>query len=97
MGWFKRGTSDAPRPAMPAFRQCPGCSYDFITGEGFRSCAWGDCPYLPEELKVMCPACNFNFATGEGNPHCGDPPTCQWAAEGYANAARARAVFGRPA
>ncbi len=46
------------------------------TGEGERSCAWGDCPYLPEELDVYCPNCRFNFFTMEGNPPCEDPLTC---------------------
>ncbi len=50
------------------FSQCPGCGYDFATGKGERSCAWGDCPYLPEELDVFCPQCRFNFRTMEGNP-----------------------------
>jgi tRNA 2-thiouridine synthesizing protein A len=36
-----------------AFRQCPGCGYDFAAGEGERSCTWGDCPYLPEELDEL--------------------------------------------
>ena len=37
------------------FTSCPGCSYDFSTGDGNRSCSWGECPYLPEELDVYCP------------------------------------------
>lgn len=81
---------------LPMFRQCPGCSYDFVTGEGTRSCGWYDCPYLPEEFKVFCPACNYNFATGEGAPRCGDKPVCEWAKEGYAHARNVRAAFGRP-
>lgn len=76
-----------------AFRQCPGCSYDFITGEGTRSCSWYDCPYLPEGLNVFCPACNYNFATGEGAPRCTDPPTCEWSTEGYKHAENARKFF----
>ncbi len=36
------------------FRQCPHCDLDLATGEGERACAWGDCPYLPEELDVYC-------------------------------------------
>ena len=55
------------------FRKCPGCGLDIATGEGERSCAWGDCPYLPEELDVYCDTCRFNFFTGEGNPSCEDP------------------------
>lgn len=58
------------------FVQCPGCHFDLGTGEGQRSCAWGDCPYLPEELDVYCPDCRFNFLTMEGNPPCDDPLTC---------------------
>jgi hypothetical protein len=26
------------------FTKCPGCGLDFATGEGERSCAWGDSP-----------------------------------------------------
>jgi hypothetical protein len=70
----------------PSFRQCPGCSYDFITGEGIRNCSWYECPYLPEEYKVFCPECNYNFATGEGRSGCTDPPSCDWATEGYEKA-----------
>jgi hypothetical protein len=80
---------------IPAFQQCPGCSYDFITGEGTRSCHWADCPYLPEELKVFCPYCNYNFATGEGDPHCGEDPQCDSAKEGRRHAVLARRAFGR--
>ena len=58
------------------FVQCPGCGYDLATGEGERSCSWGDCPYLPTELDVYCPDCRFNYFTGEGNPPCGAPETC---------------------
>lgn len=86
---------NAEEVRIPAFRQCPGCEYDFITGEGSRACHWFDCPYLPEDLKVVCPYCNFNFATGEGQPHCGDEPTCEWAEEGRRHVAMARRVFGR--
>ena len=68
-----------------AFSQCPGCGYDLATGEGERSCAWGDCPYLPEELDVFCPTCRFNFMTGEGNDLCGHPRTCEDGAEGRAH------------
>jgi hypothetical protein len=59
------------------FRRCPHCGYDFATGEGERGCAWGDCPYLPEELNVFCAYCWFNFYTMEGNPPCPDPLTCE--------------------
>ena len=64
-----------------AFRQCPGCGFDFASGEGERSCSWGDCPYLPEELNVFCDQCRFNFFTMEGNPPCEDPLTCAHSAE----------------
>lgn len=63
---------EASKQPRFAYRQCPGCAYDFLTGEGTKSCGWYDCPYLPEELKVFCPACNYNFATGEGVACCGD-------------------------
>jgi hypothetical protein len=59
------------------FRQCPGCGFDIATGEGERSCAWGDCPYLPEDLDVFCPNCRFNFFTWEGNSGCGRPGICE--------------------
>lgn len=49
---------------------------DLGTGEGERSCSWGECPYLPEELDVYCPDCRFNYFTMEGNPPCGTPLTC---------------------
>lgn len=77
----------------PAFVQCPGCSYNFVTGEGLRNCGWYDCPYLPEEYKVFCPRCNYNFATGEGVPDCTDPPSCDLAAEGYEHAEMAKVRF----
>ena len=64
-----------------AFRQCPGCGFDFASGEGERSCSWGDCPYLPEELDVFCDQCRFDFFTMEGNPPCEDPLTCVHAME----------------
>ena len=59
------------------FVKCPHCGLDFATGEGERGCAWGDCPYLPEELDVYCPDCRFNYVTQEGNPPCADPLTCE--------------------
>jgi hypothetical protein len=61
------------------FMQCPGCGYDSATDEGERSCAWGDCPYLPEELDVFCSQCRFNFFTMAGNPPCADPLACEYA------------------
>ena len=63
------------------FRQCPGCGLDIATGEGQRSCAWGEWPYLPEELDVYCPDCRFNFFTMEGNPPCDDQLACPHGAE----------------
>jgi hypothetical protein len=59
---------------------CPGCSYDFATDEGHRSCLWGECAYLPEELDVWCESCRFNYLTMEGNPRCDDPMACEHAA-----------------
>ena len=59
------------------FVPCPQCGFDFGTGEGQRGCAWGDCPYLPEELNVFCPDCRFDYLTMEGNPPCADPMTCE--------------------
>lgn len=64
-------------PRWEGFVQCPGCGLDIATGEGERSCAWGDCPYLPEELDVLCGECRFNFFTMEGNPACEDPLECE--------------------
>jgi len=61
------------------FSQWPSCAYDFATGEGERSCAWGECPYLPAELDVFCSQCRFNFVTMEGSPPCADPLTCEYA------------------
>lgn len=64
---------------LMAFRQCPDCSYDLATGDGQRSCSYGTCPYLPEELEVHCPTCWYNFYTGEGRSECSDPPSCEFA------------------
>jgi hypothetical protein len=63
-----------------SFRQCPTCTYDPATGEGERSCHYGGCPYLPEELNVLCPRCNYNFFTREGEPGCPNGE-CEFAAE----------------
>lgn len=63
------------------FRQCPGCGLDVATGDGSPSCAWGACPYLPEELDVYCDTCRFNLFTGEGNPPCEDPFACEHSVE----------------
>jgi hypothetical protein len=92
----RREARDRAKEGTWAFRQCPGCNYDFITGEGRRSCNWYECPYLPEDLKVFCPECNYNFATLEGNARCGtDPPTCDWAIAGYRHARNAEKFLGR--
>lgn len=69
------------------FSQCPGCGLDLGSGEGNRGCAWGDCPYLPEELNVICPTCMFSFITGEGNPTCEDPLCCEEGAEARSHVA----------
>jgi len=58
------------------FRKCAGCGLDLGTGEGERACAWGDCPYLPEDLNVFCDQCRFDYYTMEGNPRCDDPLAC---------------------
>jgi hypothetical protein len=67
------------------FEQCPGCGFDLVTGDGRRSCAWGDCPYLPDELKVLCDTCRFNLMTMQGNPSCDDPLSCEDAADARAH------------
>ena len=51
-----------------AFRQCPGCGFDFASGEGERSCSWGDCPYLPEELNVLCDLVPLQLLHHGGEP-----------------------------
>jgi len=73
------------------FVKCPGCGYDLATGEGERSCSWGECPYLPQELDVFCPNCRFNFMTGEGNALCGHPQTCEYAIEARSHVANLQA------
>ena len=77
-------------PRWEGFVQCPGCGYDLVTGEGERSCSWGECPYLPAELDVFCPNCRFNFFTMEGNSPCDDPLTCGHAQEQRANVENVR-------
>jgi hypothetical protein len=72
------------------FQQCPGCGYDIFTGEGVRGCAWGDCPYLPDELNFLCDYCRFNFFTMEGNPPCDDPEHCEHGIEARRNVTRIR-------
>jgi hypothetical protein len=97
MALWRSQRNERPEEPQIAFRQCPGCEYDFVEGTGARSCGWYDCPYLPEELKVLCPDCNYNFATGEGSPWCADPPDCGWAAEGRQHAENARRFQGAAA
>ena len=60
------------------FRQCPQCTYDFVTRTGTKGCHLYACPYLPDLLDVSCPRCNYNFATRDGNPECSDPPSCEF-------------------
>ena len=61
------------------FEKCAGCGWDIGTGEGERSCSWGECAYLPEELDIYCEQCRFNYFSLEGNPTCDDPLTCEHA------------------
>jgi hypothetical protein len=72
------------------FRSCPGCGYDLSTGDGERSCSWGECPYLPEELDVFCPNCRFNFFTMQGNASCGRPGVCEHSSETRSHVANVR-------
>ncbi len=76
------------------FRKCPGCGYDIATGEGERSCSWGECAYLPAELDVFCEGCRFNYFTMEGNPGCEDPLTCEHASAPLAAVANYRRWLG---
>lgn len=76
-------------------RKCPGCGFDFATGEGERSCAWGECPYLPEDLDVFCSYCRFNYFTMEGNSPCEDPMTCPHGVEPFKHVANMRAYVAR--
>jgi hypothetical protein len=78
-------------PRWIGFVQCPGCGHDLITGEGERSCSWGDCPYLPDELDVLCPNCRFNFFTMDGNALCGQPGVCEHSVEQRAHVQNLRA------
>lgn len=66
--------SDLPE-RVRRFRRCPGCTYDWATGEGTRGCNYYDCAYLPLELRLVCDWCGFNFATDEGHIRC-DHDTC---------------------
>jgi hypothetical protein len=63
------------------YQPCADCTYNFISGEGERSCSYGDCPYLPTDLDPRCPTCRFNFYTGDGDAACGDPPSCDFAVD----------------
>lgn len=90
--WGRKGRNARKEP--PSFAQCPSCSYDFLSGEGTRSCSYGACPYLPEALNVLCPSCNYNFATGEGGRRCSELASCPYAEEGRAHAVAARKRFG---
>lgn len=76
---FGRRRDRTPTPVT--FQQCEDCAHDFATGEGPRSCNYGECPYLPEILDVRCPDCLYNFYAEEGNPACGDTPDCTFARE----------------
>src|SRR6266508_3288745 len=83
------------------FEKGAGCGWDIGTGEGERSCSWGECAYLPEELDVYCEQCRFNYFSLEGNPTCDDPLTCEHASvplahvENYRRWATARGIpFG---
>lgn len=67
-------------PKWMRFEPCSHYEYDFATGEGERSCSYGDCANLPEDLDVFCEQCRFNYFTMEGNPGCEDPLTCEHAA-----------------
>jgi hypothetical protein len=84
-----------PMARWEDFRKCPGCGLDIATGEGERSCAWGDCPYLPEDLDVYCDTCRFNFFTEEGNPSCEDPSVCEHGVEPLQHVENVRSWLGR--
>lgn len=72
------------------FQKCPGCGYDFATGEGDLACDYCVCPYLPEELEVLCPWCCFNFFTLEGNSPCENPLECEHGEEPRSHLANLR-------
>jgi hypothetical protein len=84
-------------PRWEAFVQCPGCGFDLATGDGERSCSWGDCPYLPQDLDVFCPNCRFNFFTMEGNAQCGKPWTCDHSEEPRSHVENLRTWLGSQA
>ena len=74
----RRPREEKVRARILAFRSCPGCTYDVATGHGTRDCAYGDCPYLPEELDPHCPVCRYNVLTEEGVPACNEPADCDF-------------------
>jgi hypothetical protein len=89
-------TSEAVAMARwEGFRQCPGCGFDFATGDGEKSCSWGACPYLPEALDVFCAYCRFNFFTMEGNSPCEDPLHCDHAVEPLSHIENMRSYVAR--
>jgi len=67
------------------FIECANCNYDIATGEGERSCNYGDCAYLPEELKVVCDSCQFNWYTMEGDKRCEGGTVCEEGKAALAN------------
>ena len=75
--------SDLPS-SVRSFRRCPGCNFDWATGDGVRACSLYDCAYLPAELRVACEWCGFNFATDDGHIRC-DHETCPHALQLKAN------------
>ncbi|MFQ5949001.1 MAG: hypothetical protein ACE5KX_09095 [Acidimicrobiia bacterium] len=77
--------SDLPQ-AVRRFRKCPGCTYDWATGEGVRGCNYYDCPYLPAEMQVTCDWCGYNFFLQDGQVRC-DHSTCVRALTLHKNAA----------
>jgi hypothetical protein len=77
--------------AWERFEKCQGCGFDFATGDGERSCSWGECAYLPEELNVVCDDCRFNFFTMEGNSPCEEPLKCDHARVPLSHVANMRA------
>ena len=61
--------SEKERRKALAFVQCESCAYDLETGEGFRNCHYGECPYLPEALDLQCPTCRYNFGAEDDPPN----------------------------
>ena len=75
----QRRTSPSQSERFLRFTKCTHCSYDFVTGEGERTCNYGACAYLPEELDVTCPTCNHNFVTRETRRACEGGEPCDFA------------------